>query len=86
MSRVDIFILEFMYACKSGDALLSPKVIATNINYQRSYVNKRLRNTLVPATLVSDEGNGLYKLTSKGKLVAEGDLEPSDVEPLLDSE
>lgn len=80
MSRVDSYILEFMNECDNGNALLSPKVISHNINYTGNYVNKRLREELVPRGLVIDEGNGLYRLTDKGKMAARGDLDPEELD------
>jgi len=82
MSRVDGNIIEFMAECDSGEAMMSPKVIAVNINYDRSYVNNRLRQDLVPRGLVEDIGNALYRLTDLGRLAAEGEISSEDLDDL----
>lgn len=79
MSRVDLYIVDFMFKCDRGDAKVSPKVVCHNINYTRSYVGRRLRKELVPRGLVDDEGGGLYSLTEKGKLLAQREISAEEL-------
>ncbi len=81
MSRVDQSILEFMIRCDEGRALLTPKVIAENIHYTRSYVGNRLRDPLMKYGLVNAQGSGFYRLTDDGRAYLAGDLDASQLEP-----
>lgn len=80
MVRADEQILQFMQRCDDGRAALSCKVIAANISYSRQYVNKRIRDHLVPHGLVRDLDRGLYQLTTDGQAFLRGELDPDDLE------
>ena len=83
MTRADSYILDFMSDCRDGDAILTPRTVAKNINYDRTYVNKRLReleeNGLVETV---NDGEGFYRLTDLGKRTAAGRISPDELESL----
>lgn len=79
MVRADEQIMRFMSRCDDGHALLTSKVIGANTSYSRQYVNKRLRNFLVPAGLVQNETNGLYRLTERGQEYLLGAVDPAEL-------
>ncbi|WP_128479002.1 MarR family transcriptional regulator [Halorussus pelagicus] len=76
MSPIDYEILEFY---DHHDILLTPKVIAVNIDYDRQYTSKRCR-ALAEAGLLQQIDKGLYKLSNKGRQFLAGDLDVSKLE------
>jgi DNA-binding IscR family transcriptional regulator len=71
MTRGDTYILDFMSDCRRGDAILTPRTIAKNINYDREYVGKRLRELEKKGLVESvDDGQGFYRLANLGKQAA----------------
>lgn len=83
MTRADTYILDFMSNCRNGDAILTPRTVAKNINYDRTYVNKRLRE-LERHKLVEpvDSGEGFYRLTDLGKRAAAERVSADQLESL----
>lgn len=79
MVRADEHVLRFMGRCDDGHALLTSKVIGANTSYSRQYVNKRLRNYLLPAGLVQNEDDGLYRLTEQGREFLNGTVDPDEI-------
>jgi len=73
-SPVDYEIFLFF---EDHDILVSPKVIAVNIGYDRQYVYKRLR-VLTEARLLEGE-DGIYELTDRGREFLAGDLDEDDL-------
>lgn len=76
MSPIDYFILRFY---EEHDIEASPKVVAANIDYDRVYTSKRLKE-LVSEGLMEQGDNGLYSLTDRGRAFIEGDLDANDLE------
>lgn len=70
---IDDRILE---ALASSGMILSPSVIAINIDKSRSQVNRRL-SVLVEYGLVTRVKRGYYEVTSTGEAYLEGDLDAS---------
>jgi len=75
-SPVDYEILMFF---EDHDILASPKVIGSNIEYDRQYVSKRCRKLMGANLLRKDETN-LYELTDFGRQFLAGDVEPAEIE------
>ena len=83
MTRGDTYILDFMSDCRRGDAILTPRTIARNINYDREYVGKRLRQLEGRGLVESvDDGQGFYRLTDLGRRTATGRISPDELESL----
>ena len=75
---IDERILE---AFESSEMILSPAVIAINIDKSRDEVNRRL-STLVDYGLVTRVQRGYYEITNEGKQYLEGELDASNLEPV----
>jgi predicted transcriptional regulator len=76
-SPVDYEIFLFY---EEHDILASAKVVAANIDYDRQYVNKRLRK-LEDSGLFESE-DGLYRLSDEGRKFLDGRLSVDQVEAL----
>ena len=72
---IDDRILE---ALATSGLVLSPSVIAFNIDKARSEVNRRL-SVLVDHGLVERVKRGYYKITETGDQYLAGDLDPDDL-------
>ena len=73
-SPVDYEIFLFF---ENHDILVSPKVLAENIDYDRQYVYKRLR-VLTGAGLL-ESSDGIYELTDLGRKFLAGELNEDDI-------
>ena len=76
MTRADDYILEFF---EDTGIIATPHVVAANIDYSRQYVNRRVRR-LAEHELVENTGDGLYRITDRGREYLAGDLEAADLE------
>lgn len=76
MSPIDYEILLFY---DNHDIFASPKVVSVNIDYDRQYTSKRIRNLRDEGILEKDD-SGLYSLTGKGRQFLAGELEASELE------
>lgn len=77
MRPVDDRILD----CLAGSGItLSPRVIAYNIDYGRSYVGKRLQ-VLEANDLVVREAKGLYRISELAEDYLQGKVSADDLEP-----
>ncbi|MFH5800443.1 MarR family transcriptional regulator [Haladaptatus sp. CMAA 1911] len=76
MSPIDYEILLFF---EEHDILVSPKVLALNIDYNRQYTSKRCR-TLTEKGILSQKSNGVYELSEKGRQFLAGDLDADELE------
>ena len=74
---IDERVLE---ALASSGMILSPSVVAINIDKSRSQVNRRL-STLVDYGLVTRVKRGYYEITSEGEAYLAGDLDASALSP-----
>ncbi len=72
---IDERILE---ALESSGMILSPSVIAINIDKSRSQVNRRL-SVLVEHELVERVKRGYYRITSEGTAYLAGELDASNL-------
>lgn len=78
---IDERILE---ALDSSGMILSPAVIAMNIEKSRDEVNRRL-SILVEHSLVSRVQRGYYEITDLGERYLSGEFNPSDSQHSTDS-
>ncbi|MFC4246675.1 MarR family transcriptional regulator [Natribaculum luteum] len=76
MAPVDYEIMLFF---DEHPILVSPKVLAADIEYDRHYVSKRCK-ILTEAGLLTKVETGLYELTETGQTYLEGDLDVSELE------
>jgi len=76
MAPVDYEIMLFF---DEHAILVSPRVLAVNIGYDRQYVSKRCRK-LSTAGLLTAVDTGLYQLTDTGDSYLKGELDVSDLE------
>jgi Mn-dependent DtxR family transcriptional regulator len=60
----------------SSDLVLTPAIIAYNIDYSREEVNRRLRK-LEEADLVEKVGRGKYRMTPNGEAYLSGEFNPT---------
>ncbi|ELZ56248.1 MULTISPECIES: winged helix-turn-helix domain-containing protein [Halorubrum] len=72
---IDDRILE---ALDTSGLVLSPSVIAFNIDKSRSEVNRRL-SELVDHGFVERVKRGYYEITNAGKQYLAGDIDPNDI-------
>jgi len=76
MTRADDYILEFL---DEKDIKATPRVISANIDYTHQYVNERLK-PLRENGLVENTGDGLYRITDRGRAYLAGELDADDLE------
>jgi hypothetical protein len=77
-SRIDHLIWEFF---QSHDIRVSPKVLASNIEYHRDYVGRRLRK-MRDAGLLVQHDDGLYEPSELGRQMLAGELSRREIEKL----
>jgi predicted transcriptional regulator len=75
MTSADNRILEFL---DEKWIVATPHVIATNIDYNRLYVNERIR-VLAQDKLVEKDDKPLYQITERGRQYLEGELDVDDL-------
>jgi len=75
MTRADDYILEFF---EETEIVATPHVVAANIDYSRQYVNRRIRK-LADHDLVENTGDGLYRITDRGRDYLTGNIDPDDL-------
>ncbi|ARS91765.1 phage repressor protein [Natrarchaeobaculum aegyptiacum] len=76
MAPVDYEIMLFF---DEYPILVSPKILAVNIDYDRHYVSRRC-SALSDAGLLEPVDTGLYQLTDTGRDYLEGDLDVCELE------
>lgn len=74
MNQTDDRILDVL---DESDLLLTPVVLAKNLEYSRSWVSQRL-SKLVQAGLVENPDGSFYKITDRGRAYLSGDLDADD--------
>nr|WP_238392144.1 winged helix-turn-helix domain-containing protein [Halorussus amylolyticus] len=77
MNQTDDYILEIL---DESDLILSPSIIAVNLDYTRNWVSKRL-GKLREAGLVERLNEGHYRITEKGREYLAGEIEADELEP-----
>jgi len=76
MSPIDYHILEFF---EQHDIQASPKVVSSNIDYDRVYTGKRLK-ALKSAGLFTQAENDLYELSDRGRAFLAGEVNGGDLD------
>ena len=79
MMRVDHYILECLGKCPELE--LTPSVVASNIDYSRSYVGNRIRD-LVKTGLVENRGDGYYQISEIGIQYVNNELSAEELRNL----
>jgi predicted transcriptional regulator len=77
MSQCDNRILELL---DETDIVATPFVISENIDYSRQYVNQRVR-ILTENELLEKTGEGLYRISDRGRQYLAGELDKDALEP-----
>ena len=80
MNQTDDRVLELL---DESDLILSPSVIAANLEYSRNWISKRL-SLLTNAELVEQVDEGYYIITDRGRAYLSGELESDDLEDPAD--
>jgi len=75
MNQTDDRILELL---DESDLILSPSVIAKNLEYTRNWISKRL-SLLVNAGLIEQVDEGYYVITDRGRAYLGGELDSDDL-------
>ena len=75
MTSADNRILEFL---DETGIVATPQVIAANIDYDRLYVNERIR-ILAQNDLVEKDDKPLYQITERGRQYLRGELSVDDL-------
>lgn len=76
MNQTDDRILELL---DESDLILTPAVIAKNLEYTRNWVSRRI-GKLGDADLVEPIDSGYYRITERGRAYLTGDLTADDLE------
>jgi len=76
MTQADDRILETL---EDSGLTLSPRILAENTDYSRHYVSRRIKK-LKEAELVEKVGDGLYRITDRGRDYLSGDLDADDLQ------
>nr|WP_311170636.1 winged helix-turn-helix domain-containing protein [Halobellus sp. ZY16] len=81
MNQTDDRVLELL---EESGLILSPAVIAKNLDYSRNWVSRRL-GKIVDADLVEQIDDGYYRITDRGRAYLAGELDADDLE-IVDEE
>jgi len=76
MNQTDDRILE---ALDESGMMLTPAVLAKNLDYSRTWVSNRLQK-LVDAGLVDNPERSYYEITEKGQKYLSGDLNAEEID------
>lgn len=76
MSPADYEILLFF---EEHDIIVSPKILAINIEYDRQYVSKRC-NELAENDLLDNPDSGVYQLSEFGRQFLDGKIDAEELE------
>lgn len=76
MNQTDDRILE---ALSESNMMLTPAVLAKNLDYSRTWVSNRLQK-LVDVGLVDNPERSYYQITEKGRKYLSGDLDAEALE------
>jgi len=80
MNQTDDRILELL---NESELLLTPAVLAKNLEYNRSWVSERI-SILVDAGLVGNPEKSFYTITDRGRAYLAGNLEAEELEDVDD--
>lgn len=78
MTQTDDRILELL---DESDLILSPGILAVNLDYSRSWVSQRIKK-LVDADLIRKVDGGHYEITDRGRAYLEGEIDAEELEDL----
>jgi len=78
MNQTDDRILELL---DESGLILSPAVIAVNLEYNRSWISRRI-SKLVDAGLVESINEGYYRITDFGREYLVGDIDADELEAM----
>lgn len=81
MNQTDDRILSLL---EESGLMLSPAVIAVNLEYTRGWVSKRLRK-LLEAGLIEKSQSSYYEITERGEQYLSGEIEAGILEDALES-
>ncbi|WP_276299381.1 winged helix-turn-helix transcriptional regulator [Halorussus lipolyticus] len=76
MNQTDNRILELL---DESDLILSPAVIAVNLNYTRNWVSRRV-SKLVRAGLIEETNGSYYRISEKGRRYLSGYIPAEELE------
>jgi len=76
MNQTDDRILELL---EESGLILSPAVMAKNLDYSRSWVSERT-GRLVQAGLVEQVDDGYYRVSDRGRAYLAGELDAEELE------
>jgi predicted transcriptional regulator len=76
MNQTDDRILE---ALEESGMMLTPVVLAKNLDYSRSWVSTRL-SKLEEAGLIKNPEGSFYNISGKGEQYLDGTLDPNELE------
>lgn len=78
MNQTDDRIQELL---DESDLILSPRILAVNLDYSRSWVSQRITK-LMDADLIRWVDGGHYKITDRGRAYLEGELDADELEDI----
>ena len=76
MNQTDDRVLELL---AESDLILTPAVIAKNLEYTRNWVSRRI-GKLEDANLVEPVDSGYYRITDRGRAYLAGEIDPGKLE------
>jgi len=76
MNQTDDRILEIL---AESDLILTPAVIAKNLEYTRNWVSRRI-GKLENAGLVEPVDSGYYRISDRGRAYLAGEIDAKDIE------
>jgi len=76
MNQTDDRILDLL---EESGLILSPAVMAKNLDYSRSWVSERT-GRLVEARLVEQVDDGYYRISDRGRAYLAGELDAEELE------
>lgn len=76
MNQTDDRVLELL---EESDLILTPAVIAKNLEYTRNWVSRRV-GKLEDAGLVEPVDSGYYRITERGRAYLAGELDAHELE------
>lgn len=79
MNQTDNRILELL---EESNLVLSPAVIAVNLDYTRNWVSRRV-SKLVQAGLIEETNGSYYHISEKGREYLAGDIEAEELEDCI---
>lgn len=75
MNQTDDRILEVL---EESGLILSPMVIAKNLEYSRSWISERI-SKLENSGLIEEVDSGYYMISDTGIAYIEGEIDPDDI-------